>query len=263
MIFRQLFDPETSTYTYLLADEESRRCVLIDPVLEQFDRDRSLIRDLGLRLTHTLETHVHADHVTASGQFRVEVGSQIVVGADSGVTSADVYVEEGQTISLGSHEIEVRPTPGHTSGCVSYVLHDEGMAFTGDALLIRGCGRTDFQEGDAARLYRSVREQIFTLPSAYLLYPGHDYRGRTVTTVDEEKRLNARLALDKSELEFVAIMKGLDLAHPKRIDVAVPANLECGLGMKATEVETDPGHVAAMMHKLGRQDSEPYMGWGI
>jgi glyoxylase-like metal-dependent hydrolase (beta-lactamase superfamily II) len=215
-----------------------------------------------LRLTYTLETHLHADHVTASGQFRCELGSQIVVGADSGVSNADVYAQEGQTIAFGSYELEVRATPGHTNGCVSYVLHEECLAFTGDALLIRGCGRTDFQEGDASQLYRSVRKQIFSLPNAFLLYPGHDYRGRTVTTVDEEKRLNARLALDKSELEFVAIMKALDLAHPRRIDVAVPANLQSGRGAKPVEEDAD-GHVAAMMQKLGRQDSEPYMGWGI
>ena len=264
MIFRQLFDPETSTYTYLLADRKSRECVLIDPVLEQFERDRTLIRELMLRLVYTLETHVHADHVTASGHFRREMGAQIVVGAGSGVTNADVYAEDRQRIAFGSHSIEVRSTPGHTGGCVTYVVHDEDIAFTGDALLIRGCGRTDFQQGDAARLYRSVRQQIFSLPD-FLLYPGHDYRGRTVTTVEEEKRLNARLSLDKSESEFVEIMKGLDLAYPKRFDVAVPANLDSGLSLPdppEAKHEAVAGPVAEVMEKLGRQDSELYLDMG-
>ena len=189
------------------------------------------------------------------------MGSRVVAGADSGVTNADVYAEDRQRIGFGSHSIEVRSTPGHTKGCVTYVVHEEGMAFTGDALLIRGCGRTDFQQGDASRLYHSVREQIFSL-AGFLLYPGHDYRGRTVTTVEEEKRLNARLALDKSEAEFVAIMKGLDLAYPKRFDIAVPANLDSGLTLPEAEDEAVAGPVAEVMEKLGRQDSELYMDMG-
>jgi glyoxylase-like metal-dependent hydrolase (beta-lactamase superfamily II) len=260
MIFRQLFDPETSTYTYLLGDGVSRECVLIDPVLEQLERDRGLIGDLGLRLVCTLETHLHADHVTASGRFRCELGSQVVVGEHAGVSNADVYAKDGETITFGLHGIEVRATPGHTNGCVTYVLHEARLAFTGDALLIRGCGRTDFQEGDARVLYQSVRERIFSLPDDFLLYPGHDYRGRTVTSVEEEKRLNARLALDKSEPEFIAIMQALDLAYPKRIDVAGPANLESGLGAREPG---DESAVADVMQQMGRQDSEPYMGWGI
>jgi len=261
VIFRQLFDPETSTYTYLLADAESREGVLIDPVLEQFGRDRTLIRELGLELTSTLETHVHADHVTAAGRFRDELGSRVVVGAPSGVTNADVYLGDRDSVAFGGHELEARWTPGHTDGCVTYVLIDEKLAFTGDALLIRGCGRTDFQEGDAAGLFRSVRGQIFSLPDAFMLYPGHDYKGRTATTVGEEKRHNARLSCDKTEAEFIDIMNGLQLGYPRRIDVAVPANLRCGLLSEAQG--EDGGVVAVVMEDLGRQDSELSMGLGI
>jgi glyoxylase-like metal-dependent hydrolase (beta-lactamase superfamily II) len=261
MIFRQLFDPETSTYSYLLADEASREAVLIDPVLEQFDRDSTLIRELDLRLTHTLETHVHADHVTASGRFRERLGSKVAVGDRTGVGNADLYLRDRDVLGFGAQRLEVRSTPGHTQGCVSYVLAAESLAFTGDALLIRGCGRTDFQGGDAAQLFRSVRRQIFSLPEVAHLYPGHDYKGRTVTTIAEEKRYNARLALDRSEAEFVAIMHALDLAYPKRIDVAVPANLSSGLVPEG--VGEAPAAVADAMQQLGRQDSEHHLGLGI
>ncbi len=261
MIFRQLFDPETSTYTYLLADETSRECVLIDPVLEQFERDRTLIQELGLDLNYTLETHVHADHVTASGRFREQLGSRVTVGANSGVTNADVYLDEGDVVVFGACALEARLTPGHTAGCVTYVLHAQEMAFTGDVLLIRGCGRTDFQDGDASGLFKSVRTQIFSLPDATLLYPGHDYRGRTVTSVAEEEQHNARLARDKSEAEFISIMGELELAYPKRIDIAVPANLNSGLVEE--DVDKSAGAVAGVMEGLGRQDSELSMGLGI
>jgi glyoxylase-like metal-dependent hydrolase (beta-lactamase superfamily II) len=164
LIFRQLFDPETSTYTYLLADDASREAVLIDTVREQFERDLTLLRELELSLRCTLETHVHADHVTASGRFRESLGSQVVVGAASGVANADVALQEGDTVRFGAHSLEAWLTPGHTDGCVTYVCREAGMAFTGDALLIRGCGRTDFQQGDAMTLFGSVREKIFSLP---------------------------------------------------------------------------------------------------
>ena len=259
MIFRQLYDPETSTYTHRLADEASREAVLLDPVLEQLERDLQLIRELDLTLICTLETHVHADHVTASGHLRERCGSRVVVGAHAGVANADVELDDGEELRFGACVLEARRTPGHTDGCMTYVCHQQGMAFTGDALLIRGCGRTDFQVGSAHTLFRSVRERIFTLPDACLLYPGHDYKGRTVTTVAEEKRHNARLALDRSEAEFVAIMDGLDLAYPKRIDVAVPANLQSGL-MAADEPKRP---IAGVMETLGRQDAEMTMGLGI
>ena len=230
MLFRQLFDQDTWTYSYLLADEETRQAVLIDPVLEQHDRDVALVRELGLTLVYTLETHVHADHVTGSGALREALGSKAVVSRHGGAACADVHVDDGDTIQFGKHTIEVRATPGHTPGCVTYVVRDgdRTMAFTGDALFVRGCGRTDFQGGDARALYRSVHEKIFTLPDDTLVYPGHDYKGHTVTTVGEEKRLNPRLRLGIDEATFVAIMDNLGLPRPRRMDVAVPANLACG-----------------------------------
>jgi sulfur dioxygenase len=227
-LLRQLFDPASSTYTYLLADTASRRALLIDSVFEQFERDLALVRELELDLTHTLETHVHADHVTAAWRFRQALGSKIVLGARSGASGADAYLEDGDTIEAGAASLTAIPTPGHTDGCLTYVTRDRSMAFTGDALLIRSAGRTDFQQGDPARLYRSIRERIFTLPDDCLLYPAHDYAGRTVTTVGEEKRWNPRIGGDASENDFVGYMRNLGLPHPKQIDVAVPANLECG-----------------------------------
>jgi sulfur dioxygenase len=229
MIFRQLFDLESSTYTYLLADEQSRDAVLIDPVLEQVERDALLIEELGLTLRFVLDTHVHADHVTGAGALRRRLGASTVVSERGGAPCADRLIKHGDRIEFGALALEVRETPGHTNGCVTYVLGDHTMAFTGDALLIRGSGRTDFQQGDARTLYHSVHEQIFSLPAACLLYPGHDYKGRTVTTVAEEKALNPRLGGGKSEHDFVSIMAALQLPRPKKIDVAVPANLECGL----------------------------------
>jgi sulfur dioxygenase len=228
MVFRQLFDPVSSTYTYLLADVATGRALLVDTVFEQFDRDRALLRELGLTLTHTLETHVHADHVTAAWRFREALGSRIVLSARSGAEGADLYVDDGDLIEEGTASVLVRATPGHTNGCVTYVTKDFRMAFTGDALLIRGAGRTDFQQGDAAVLYRSIKERIFTLPDDCLLYPGHDYAGRMVTTVGEEKRWNPRIGGDASEGDFTGYMRNLGLPHPKQIDLAVPANLQCG-----------------------------------
>jgi len=193
MLFRQLFDSETSTYTYLLADDATRDAILIDPVLTQLDRDVGLIEELELHLRFALDTHVHADHVTALGSLRERLGAQTVMSERAGVGCADLLVKEGDTIEFGAHRVEVLETPGHTSGCISYVLRDRSMVFTGDALLIRGCGRTDFQEGDPHELYRSVHGKLFALPGATLIYPAHDYKGRTVSTVDEERRLNPRL----------------------------------------------------------------------
>jgi len=261
MLFRQLFDPETSTYTYLLADRATREAVLIDSVREQFERDSTLMRELDLKLLYTLETHVHADHVTGSGKLRAELGSAVVVSAAGGVSNADIELVDGDTLSFGSHTLEARATPGHTSGCMTFVLHEEGMAFTGDTLLIRGCGRTDFQEGSARTLYASVQNRILSLAPDTLLYPGHDYKGRTVTSVAEEQLFNARLGSGKSEEDFVTIMDGLKLAYPKKIDEAVPANLESGL---LTPAAAEPASsVAGMMEDLGRQDAELLLGAGI
>jgi glyoxylase-like metal-dependent hydrolase (beta-lactamase superfamily II) len=242
MIFRQLLDPATSTYTYLLGDEETREAVLIDPVREQVGRDVELIEQLGLRLTQALETHVHADHVTAGGLLRQRLGCRLVVGERAGVPTADHHVRDGEAIRFGRHVLEARSTPGHTDGCVTYVCAEEGMAFTGDALFIRGCGRTDFQQGNPRTLWASVHEKIFSLPDDTRLYPGHDYEGRSLTTVQEEKRFNPRLGGGRSLDEFIELMEGLHLPPPGRIDEAVPANLASGITEpEASHVSTTAG----------------------
>ncbi|HYN12066.1 MAG TPA: MBL fold metallo-hydrolase [Burkholderiales bacterium] len=239
MIFRQLFDPQSSTYTYLLADAASREAVLIDPVFEQARRDIALVKELGLALRWTLDTHLHADHVTGAWLLKEKLGSRIAVSRASGAKGADLFLENLQVVKFGRRQLEVRATPGHTNGCVTYVLDDRSMAFTGDALLIRGCGRTDFQDGDARTLYRSVREQLFSLPEGCLVYPGHDYRGLTVTSVGEEKLYNPRLAESIGEGDFAGYMGNLGLPHPKQMEVALPANMQCGKPSKAATSDPD------------------------
>jgi glyoxylase-like metal-dependent hydrolase (beta-lactamase superfamily II)/rhodanese-related sulfurtransferase len=228
LVFRQLFDPTSSTYTYLLGDTGSGEALIIDPVFDHARRDLALLRELGLRLVATLDTHVHADHVTGAWLLKQRCGSQIALSAAAGATHVDRPLAHGDRVAFGSRYVEVRATPGHTSGCLTYVLDDQRMAFTGDSLLIRGCGRTDFQQGSPDRLYRSVQEQILSLPSTCLLYPGHDYRGLTVTSVAEEKRFNPRLGGDVNATDFAGYMNNLGLPHPKLMDIAVPANLRCG-----------------------------------
>ena len=228
MIFRQLFDLQSSTYTYLLADSATHEAVLIDPVFEHARRDAALIEELGARLLYTLETHVHADHVTGAWLLKRRFGSKIALSTGGGAQGGDRCLADGETLAFGKRSLEARATPGHTAGCLSYVLDDRSMAFTGDALLIRGCGRTDFQGGDARRLFRSVRDRLFSLPDDCLIYPGHDYRGLTSSSVGEEKMYNPRLAETIGEGDFVGYMTHLGLAHPKLMEVAVPANLRCG-----------------------------------
>ncbi len=225
-VFRQLFDPTSFTYTYLLAD--GGQAVLIDSVFEQTSRDTALLRELGLQLVATLDTHVHADHVTGAWLHRQRSGSCIVLSRAAGAVGADRLVTHGDTVSFGSRHLQARATPGHTQGCTTWVLDDASMAFTGDALLIRGCGRTDFQQGSASDLYASVHTQIFSLPAQCLLYPGHDYRGLTVSSVAEERSYNPRLGGSASVDDFTGYMHHLGLPHPKLIDRAVPANLRCG-----------------------------------
>ena len=228
ILFRQLFDQQSSTYSYLLADPATREAVLIDPVFEQVQREVALIRELGLTLLCTLETHVHADHVTGAWLLREALGSRIVLAAAGGATGADRELRHGDLVHFGGRSLEARATPGHTNGCMSYVLDDHGMVFTGDALLIRGCGRTDFQEGSARQLYRSIHEQIFTLPEECTVYPGHDYGGSTASSIGEERRFNPRLGGAIREEDFAGYMDNLGLAHPKLMDKAVPANKLCG-----------------------------------
>jgi sulfur dioxygenase len=240
LVFRQLFDPTSSTYTYLLGDDQRREAILIDPVFEHVRRDSALLRELGLALTTTLETHVHADHVTGAWLHRQRHGSSIALAAASGAQGADRLLQSSDVVAFGGRSVQVRATPGHTNGCLSYVLDDQSMAFTGDALLIRGCGRTDFQQGSPATLYRSVHEQILSLPAQCLLYPAHDYKGLTVTSVEEERRFNPRFGGRSNEADFTGYMNHLGLPHPKLIDVAVPANLRCGRPDSADALPDEP-----------------------
>nr|CAH0103011.1 unnamed protein product [Daphnia galeata] len=208
---RQLFDRESCTYTYLLADAYSKDAVLIDPVIELIERDLEVVGELGLNIRYALSTHMHSDHTKAVQKLKKYLPEcKTAISAASGAI-ADILVRHGDIIHFGRHNLEVRATPGHTNCCVTYVCHDQGVAFTGDTLLIRGCGRTDFDQGDPETLYNSIYNQIFSLPNKLRLYPGHDYRGRTVTTVYEEKRYNPRLT--KSREEFIQIMKTLNFAH--------------------------------------------------
>jgi glyoxylase-like metal-dependent hydrolase (beta-lactamase superfamily II) len=231
MIFRQLFEPESSTYTYLLACPESRQAVLVDPVLETIDRDLAAIQELGLTLAYTLETHVHADHVTSAARLRSLTGSKVACPEMDGIACADVGVSEIHPLDVGTIHLQPLFTPGHTDAHHCYLMQTPGstQVMTGDALLIGGCGRTDFQGGDAEALYRSIHEKIFTLPDDTLVYPAHDYHECHVSSVGEERQHNPRLGGGKTLEEFVAIMAGLNLPYPKKIDVAVPANLRCGV----------------------------------
>jgi sulfur dioxygenase len=258
LVFRQLFDPTSSTYTYLLGCSTSKEAVLIDSVFEQVRRDAALIDELGLKLVCTLETHVHADHVTGAWLLKQRFGSEIALSGQSGASGADRLLIDGDRVTFGRRSLEVRATPGHTNGCVTYVLDDESRAFTGDCVLIRGSGRTDFQQGDAHALYRSVRARIFSLPDSCLLYPAHDYRGLTVTSVAEEKCFNPRLGGEIGEADYVGYMKSLDLPHPKKIDEAVPANLRCGQPGNMAEMPPDPAWAPLRYTFSGVQEIDPH-----
>ncbi|TVQ06538.1 MAG: MBL fold metallo-hydrolase [Leptolyngbya sp. DLM2.Bin27] len=230
LIFRQLFDADSSTYTYLLADPATKAAVLIDPVFEQHRRDRALIEELGLTLLATLDTHCHADHVTGAWLMQQAVGSKIGISGRYGdmVKGADYLLDHGDTVTFGDRSLTVRATPGHTDGCITYVLDDQSMAFTGDCLLIRGAGRCDFQQGDAKTMYASITEQIFTLPDDCIIWPAHDYSGRTASSVAEEKAHNPRIGGQADATDFIGYMDNLGLPHPKKIDIAIPANCVCG-----------------------------------
>lgn len=231
LIFHQLFEKETSSYTYLLADPETKEAVLIDPVVEMVDRDLLLIDDLNLNLKYILDTHVHADHITGSGEIRKRTGAKVGVSSAYDMACPDLHIEDGQEIRIGRISIKAIHTPGHTSGCLSYQIGNK--VFTGDALLVRGCGRTDFQEGSSEKLFNSVRDKIFALPDDTIVYPAHDYKGFTQTSIGLEKRLNPRLNLNLTKDQFINIMDNLKLAYPKKIQEAVPANLQCGLPLKS------------------------------
>lgn len=226
-LFRQFFDRTSCTYTYLLADTQTKEAVLIDPVIELAERDQKAVQELGLNLKYALNTHMHADHITGTGLLKKLIPTCKSVIAESSGAMGDILLKDKDTVKFGNFELEVRSTPGHTEGCVTYVCHSESMAFTGDTLLIRGCGRTDFQGGSSETLYDSVWKQIFTLPDNFTLFPAHDYKGCTKTSVAEEREFNPRLT--KTKEEFVKIMAELGLPYPKMIDAALPANKVCGL----------------------------------
>jgi glyoxylase-like metal-dependent hydrolase (beta-lactamase superfamily II) len=226
MLFKQFFEPDTSTFTYLLACERTKQAVLIDTVESEVPIYLKELEAQGLKLVYTLETHVHADHVTAADTLRQKLGSKSVVHRDAGAMCGDLLVTDGVHIIVGTIDLEVRYTPGHTNGCISFFAGDR--IFTGDSLLIGGCGRTDFQQGDSGQLFDSIHTQIFSLPDEVIVYPGHDYNGNTQSTVGEERKNNKRLGGGKSREEFIQIMSELKLAYPKYIDVALPANQACG-----------------------------------
>ena len=240
LIFRQLFDQVSSTYTYLIGDVDTAEAVIIDAVYEQVGRDRALLEELGLNLIHVIDTHCHADHVTGAWLLKHHTGARIGISENAGVEEAENLMTHGDHVNFGSRYLEARATPGHTNGCMTYVMDDKTMAFTGDSLLIRGCGRTDFQQGNARTMYRSIHTQIFVLPDGTKLYPGHDYKGITMTSVAEEKQFNPRLGGQISEQDFVGYMNNLGLAHPKQIDIALPANLHSGRPENDTVGDAEP-----------------------
>jgi len=227
MLFRQLFEPISSTYTYLLGCEQTGAAILIDSVMPTWQRDLAEIHATGLHLAWTLDTHIHADHITSALHLKREVGSQIANAAMDALPCTDLGVEEGKPFIVGALSLQPLHTPGHTDGHFAFRCADR--IFTGDALLIDGCGRTDFQNGDAATLYRSIHDKLFGLPDDTLVYPSHDYHGRRVSTIAQERTRNPRLGGGRSLDEFVAIMQALDLPYPKFIDHAVPGNRQCGI----------------------------------
>lgn len=226
MLFRQLFDPESSTYTYLIADTDTKAAILVDPVSEQVERDRKLLHELGLTLRYCLETHIHADHITGTAKLRELTGCQGIVPQGTSAACADHYIASGETLELGAIKIQAIATLGHTDSHNAYLVNGDRV-LTGDALLIRGCGRTDFQSGNAGTLYDSVTQRLFTLPDESLVYPGHDYQGHTVSTIGEEKQWNLRF-VGRDRHSFSKFMANLNLPDPKKIMEAVPANESCG-----------------------------------
>lgn len=226
MLFRQLFDRETGTYTYLIADRATKEAVLVDPVIEQVDRDLKWLQELGLTLKFCLETHIHADHITGTSKLRELTGCEGIVPDRAHVACANRFVTDGEVLQVGGIKIQAIATPGHTDSHMAYLVNGDRL-LTGDALLIRGCGRTDFQSGDAGTLYDRVTQRLFTLPDETLVYPGHDYRGNLVSTIGEEKQWNPRF-VGRERAQFIEFMKNLNLPNPQKIAEAVPANELCG-----------------------------------
>lgn len=235
-IFRQFFDKTSSTYTYLIGDLTNRVAVYIDTVQEQVKRELDITKELGFDTVYLVSTHVHADHITGNALIKGQLGERAksVISKYYGDAKADLQVGEEDELKFGRFKLNFLHTPGHTSGCLCIVDHEHRRVFTGDTLLVRGCGRTDFQGGSSESLYDSVHQKLFKLPPDYTVYPAHDYNGRTATSIGEEIKFNPRLS--KSKAEFVTIMSNLNLAYPKLLDVAVPRNLNCGFEQ---EVETN------------------------
>ena len=241
-MFKQLFDPATWTYTYLIADDKSKEAAFIDPVNTHLDTYLNLLKEHGLKLIYSFETHVHADHITASGLLRQHTGAKTCVSKFGGAQLVDIEINDGDVFMLGDEKIKAIPTPGHTPGCTSFLWNDR--LFSGDSLFIGGCGRTDFQGGDAGSLYDAITQRLFTLPGDTLVYPGHDYQQRWVSNIEQERTTNPRLA-GKTREQFIEIMNNLNLPAPRLIDQAVPANRYCGLdenertqAVQMREVET-------------------------
>ena len=223
---KQLFDYDSWTYTYLLWDESTKNSIIIDPVLEQVDRDVSLINKLNLKLMYIFETHVHADHITAALKLKESLNAKICYGSKTGVDGADILFNDGDKINLGQHEIIAIHTPGHTGGCVSY--YTQGSIFTGDTLFIEGTGRTDFQEGSSSNIYDSVKKKIFSYPDDTIVYPCHNYNGFLSSTIGHERKFNPNVGDNISKEEFLENERKKNRPYPKKFDVAVPANLKCG-----------------------------------
>lgn len=244
LIFQQLYEAQSSTFTYLLADSNTKEAVLIDTVIESVDRDLKLIEELGLKLLYVLDTHIHADHVTAAGEIRKRLGIKTAVPKKASVPCADLNLSEGDEIRFGQFVIKVLETPGHTDASLSFYC--EGMVFSGDALLIRGNGRTDFQSGSSSELFDSIHQKLFKLPVSTLLYPAHDYKGFTSSTIEMEIKHNPRVGSGKTKEQFMKIMSELNLAYPKQIDVALPANIACGSQTTASSAGKSIKNISAI-----------------
>jgi len=257
LTIKQFFDRDSCTYTYLLIDLNSHQGAIIDGVKEHLARDLNMIEQFGVELLYAIETHVHADHISSAGLLRQKTGAKIVYSKAASIKSIDIELNDGDELALGEYHIKAISTPGHTCGCMSYfigVAANESVVFTGDTLLIRGCGRTDFQLGSAETLYTSVTEKLFGLPDETTVYPGHDYNGNTSSTIGEEKQWNARLGKQKSLAEFIDIMDNLNLALPKKINEAVPANEGCGINVNPNVYVHDDFSMAEL-YKVWQQQS--------
>ena len=227
---RQLFDIDTCTYTYVLWDNLTSEGLIIDPVLEQLDRDINYLSKLQINLKYILETHVHADHITSASKLREKTSAKICYGSASGVKGADILFKDNDELKIGNHIINVIHTPGHTAGCVSYYI--DGFIFTGDTLFIEGTGRTDFQGGSPENTFDSIRNKIFNFPNETIIYPGHNYKGFTQSTIQYEKKYNPNVGQDITKIEFVNKEMNMERPYPKRFKIAVPANMSCGDNQK-------------------------------